>query len=55
MLIRTTTAWMGALSLGTVISAYLFKRYPVTAPDHEVVMAEQIRAEREDQHKGSLA
>lgn len=53
--IRTTTAWMGALSVGTVVSAYLFKRYPVRTPDHEVVMAGQIRAEREDQHKGSVA
>lgn len=51
---RTTTAWMGALSVGTVVAAYFFKRYPVATPDHEVVMAGQIRAEREDQKKGPV-
>ncbi|KAK7721458.1 hypothetical protein SLS63_009572 [Diaporthe eres] len=49
----TTTAWMGALAVGTVISAWLFKKYPSQAQDHSVVMANQLRAEREEQQKSS--
>ncbi|KAJ0120925.1 vitamin h [Diaporthe amygdali] len=47
----TTTAWMGALAVGTVVSAWLFKRYPSQAQNHEAVMASQLRAEREQQQK----
>lgn len=49
----TTTAWMGALAVGTVISAWLFKQHPSQAQDHSVVMANQLRAEREEQQKTS--
>lgn len=44
---------MGALAVGTVISAWLFKRYPSQAQDHDAVMASQLRAEREEQQKKS--
>lgn len=44
---------MGALAVGTVISAWLFKKYPSQAQDHSVVMANQLRAEREEQQKNS--
>lgn len=44
---------MGALSVGTVISAWLFKKYPSQAQNHEAVMASQLRAEREEQQKKS--
>lgn len=55
MVCRTTTAWMGTLSLGTLLCAYLFKKYTVQLPDHEAVMAGQIRAEREQQQGASKA
>lgn len=44
---------MGALAVGTVISAWLFKKYPSQTQDHGVVMASQLRAEREEQQKNS--
>lgn len=44
---------MGALAVGTVISAWLFKQHPSQAQDHSVVMANQLRAEREEQQKTS--
>ncbi|KAL1854049.1 hypothetical protein Daus18300_011547 [Diaporthe australafricana] len=49
----TTTVWMGALAVGTVLSAWLFKKYPSQIQDHDVVMASQLRAEREEQQKSS--
>ena len=51
----TTTAWMGMLSVGTVLFAYLFKRFPAKKLDHSAVMASQLRAEREQQQKRSMA
>lgn len=51
----TTTAWMGALSVCTVIFAFLFKKFPQETPEHDAVMAAQLRVEREEQHKKTLA
>lgn len=52
---RTTTTWMGMLSLGTCVAAYLFKKFPAEKPDHDAVMAAQLRNEREEQQRQGLA
>lgn len=54
MFYRTTTAWMGLLSVMTVVFAYLFKKNPTKELDHTAVMAGQLRAEREVQQKKLL-
>ena len=45
----TTTAWMGMLSVGTVLFAFLFKKFPAKKLDHSAVMARQLQHEREEQ------
>jgi hypothetical protein len=47
----TTTAWMGALCIGTLVCAWLFHLYPGKTLDHNAVMASQLRAEREEQQR----
>lgn len=51
----TTTAWMGALSVFTVIFAFLFKKFPQERPEHDAVMAAQLKAERDEQHRKTHA
>jgi hypothetical protein len=51
----TTTAWMGSLCIGTLACAWLFHQFPAKALDHNAVMASQIRAEREEQQRRTLA
>ena len=46
---------MGMLSLGTILAAWLFKKFPAEKPDHDAVMAAQLRSEREEQQKNSMA
>ena len=51
----TTTAWMGTLCVGTLVSAYLFNRHPGKQLNQNEVMASQLRAEREDREQRELA
>ena len=51
----TTTAWMGAICAGALISAWLFNRFPAEKLDHNVVMASQLRSERENKQKKGMA
>ncbi|KAF7187612.1 MFS transporter prlL [Pseudocercospora fuligena] len=51
----TTTAWMGMLSVGTVLFAFLFKKFPAKKLDHSAVMARQLQHEREEQQRKTMA
>lgn len=46
---------MGALSLGTLITAWLFNKFPAGGIDHTAVMASQLRAEREAKETQGMA
>lgn len=46
---------MGLLSLGSVLAAFLFKKFPAQNPDHNTVMAAQLRKEREEQQRQTMA
>lgn len=47
----TTTTWLGVLSVLTVVFAILFKRNPIERLNHEEVMVQEIKAQREAQEQ----
>lgn len=51
----TTTAWMGGICVGALVFAWLFNKFPAQQLDHNVVMASQLRSEREAKQKQGMA
>ncbi|CAI7602804.1 unnamed protein product [Penicillium manginii] len=45
-----TTVWMGAICIVSLVAGYLFKKYPIEAPEPEEVVAAEIRRQRERGH-----
>jgi hypothetical protein len=42
-----TTVWMGSLCVLGAVAGWLFKKYPVAAPDPDEVVAAEIQMQRE--------
>ena len=47
MLPSATTAWMGAIAIIAQVAGYLFRKYPIEAPDPDEVVAAEIRRQQE--------